>query len=103
MARMSSAFAIAPSGMRAAQLRLDSSAHNTANLSTPGFHRQQVALQAAPAGAGVQAQLQRAPQAGVAPESEAVEQIAASYAFKANALVLRRQDQMLGSLLDLHA
>ncbi|MCE1251221.1 MAG: flagellar basal body protein, partial [Comamonadaceae bacterium] len=33
---MSSAFAIASSGLQAAQLRLDSSAHNVANMSTPG-------------------------------------------------------------------
>ncbi|QIL45367.1 flagellar basal body rod protein [Acidovorax sp. HDW3] len=100
---MSSVLAIAASGMHAAQLRLESSAHNTANLNTPGFHRQQVQQQAAAAPGGVQAHIAQAPQAGVALEGEAVEQIAASYAFKANALVLRSTQSMLGSLLDLHA
>ena len=42
---MSSAFAIASSGLQAAQLRLDSSAHNVANMNTPGFRRQAVEQQ----------------------------------------------------------
>lgn len=103
MGAMSSVLAIAQSGMQAAQLRLTSSAHNVANQNTPGFRAQQVAQQEAPAQGGVQAQLQRAPRAGVALEGEAVEQMVAGYAFKANALVLRRSNEMLGTLLDLHA
>ena len=39
---MVSALSIATSGMNAAQLGLQASAHNIANLSTDGFRREQV-------------------------------------------------------------
>lgn len=100
---MTALAAIAQSGLQAAQLRMGSSAHNVANLNTPGFRRQHVQQQAAPAPGGVQAQVAQAPQSGVALEGEAVEQIAASYAFKANVLVLRVAQDMAGTLLDEHA
>ena len=100
---MSSAFAIASSGLQAAQLRLDSSAHNVANMNTPGFRRQAVEQQAAPDQGGVQAQTTRMPEPGVALEQDVVEQMAASYAFKANVLVLRTAKEMTGSLLDVRA
>ncbi|MDH5205818.1 MAG: flagellar basal body protein, partial [Hylemonella sp.] len=51
---MSSASAIAQTGLNVAQQRLDASAHNVANLQTPGFHRQQVQQQTV-APQGVQA------------------------------------------------
>ncbi|HQQ68819.1 MAG TPA: flagellar basal body protein [Alicycliphilus sp.] len=100
---MSSMLSIAQSGLQAAQLRLDSSAHNVANLNTPDFRRQSVALQAAPEPGGVRASLERSPDTGVAVGAQAVEQIAASYAFKANVLVLRTADEMAGALLDVRA
>ena len=50
-----------------------------------------------------QAQVAQAPQPGVTLEAEAVEQMAASYAFKANVLVLRTAQDMAGTLLDEHA
>lgn len=100
---MSSAFAIASSGLQAAQLRLDSSAHNVANLDTPGFRRQAVQQQTAPDLGGVQAHTSRLPQPGAALEQEAVDQMAASYAFKANVLVLRTAREMTGALLDVRA
>ena len=40
---------------------------------------------------------------GVALEKEAVEQISATYAFKANLQILRAQDETMGSLLDTKA
>ncbi len=88
--------------MQAAQLRLASSAHNVANLQTPGFQRQQVQQQALPPQAGVQAQV-RPGSEGTELNTEAVEQISASYAFKANVLMLRSADAMIGSLLDVRA
>ena len=100
---MSSLLSIASSGLQAAQLRLNASAHNVANLNTPGFKRETVQQQAVPASGGVQAHTARAAQAGVALEAEAVQQIAASYAFKANLLVLRTADEMAGGLLDARA
>lgn len=93
---------IAQSGLQAAQLRLHSSAHNVANLQTPGFARQQVQQQAQGPLGGVQARVTPAAE-GAGLEAEAVEQMAASYAFKANVLVLRTADDVLGSLLDVRA
>ena len=103
MGTMTPLASIARSGLQAAQLRLDSSAHNVANLGTPGFARQAVDQQAAPAQGGVQARAGRSGQPGVALEAEAVEQMAATYAFKASLLVLRTADEMAGSLLDVCA
>ncbi|MBS0292916.1 MAG: flagellar basal body rod protein [Proteobacteria bacterium] len=97
---MTALAAIAQSGLQAAQLRLSGSAHNVANLNTPGFTSQQVQQQAMPAPGGVQAQSVQAARPGVALEAEAVQQMAASYAFKANVLVLRVADEALGALLD---
>lgn len=97
---MTSIATTASSGLQAAQLRLATSAHNVANAGTAGFHRSVVAQQAAPALGGVQAQITQAAQPGVALEAEAVEQIAAAYAFKANVLVLRTAQDITGTLLD---
>ncbi|ACM34879.1 flagellar basal body rod protein [[Acidovorax] ebreus TPSY] len=100
---MTALASIARSGLQAAQLRLGTSAHNVANLNTPGFTRQVVDQQAAPAQGGVQARTGRSGQPGVALEAEAVEQMAATYAFKASLLVLRTADEMAGALLDVRA
>ena len=97
---MTSITSIAQSGLQAAQLRLDSSAHNVANMNTPDFHRQVVQEQVAPGLGGVQSQLAQDPQSGVSLEQEAVGQIESTYAFKANLLVLKTADQMQGALLD---
>ena len=59
--------------------------------------------QALPDGQGAQAQTRQARAPGAALESDAVEQMAASYAFKANAVVLRTASDMLGTLLDEYA
>lgn len=100
---MSSALAIAASGLQTAQLRLTSSAHNVANLNTPGFHRQEVVQHTQTPLGGVQASVQRAPSEGVSLEQEVVDQMSASYTFKANLLVLRSSKDLLGSLLDTYA
>ncbi|PWW46812.1 flagellar basal body protein [Melaminivora alkalimesophila] len=100
---MSSLGPIASSGLQAAQLRLAASAHNIANADTPGFRRHAVAQQALPERGGVQARVGEAAAPGVALEAEAVEQIAAAYAFKANVLVLRTAQDMAGTLLDVRA
>lgn len=91
---------IASSGLRAAQLQLDSSAHNVANLNTPGFKRQTVELQEEPDQGGVRASLGRADSEGASLETDAVGQMVATYAFKANVQVLKTADQMMGTLLD---
>ena len=100
---MASLSSIGISGLQAAQLRLDSSAHNVANLNTPGFKRQTVTQQDAPNLAGTRTRLGKAREEGVTLEGEVVEQMSASHAFKANLQTLKTQDDMLGSLLDTKA
>lgn len=100
---MASISSIAQSGLQAAQMRLDASAHNIANMNTPGYRRLR-AEQAEVAGpAGVNATLQRAPQEGVALEQEVVDQMTATYAFKANLQTIQAEDRMLGALLKVRA
>ncbi len=100
---MASLSSIASSGLQAAQLRLDVSAHNVANMNTPGFRRQAVTQEAVPESAGVRASVQSEGQEGVALEQEVVEQMSATYAFKANLQTIKTQDAMMGSLLDIKA
>lgn len=101
---MASISSIGNTGLQAAQLRLDASANNVANMNTPGYRREVVAQQEARDSAGVQASLQREQDAkGVALEQEAVEQMSATYAFKANLQSIKAQDEMMGSLLDVRA
>ena len=100
---MASLSSIASSGMQAAQLRLQSSAHNVANLQTEGFHRQEVHQQARADRSGVDAHLARAPRAGAALEADVVDQLAAKNAFVASAVVFRTADRLAGTLLDLRA
>ena len=101
---MSSLSSIGSSGLQAAQLRLDASANNVANMNTPNYRRQVVQQEATADSAGVRATVQREPQAeGVALEQEAVEQISATYAFKANLQTIKAQDEMMGSLLNVKA
>ena len=101
MANISS---IGSSGLQAAQLRLDASANNVANMNTPNYRRQVVAQEEAADSAGVRATVQRQQEAeGVALEKEAVEQMSATYAFKANLQTIKAQDEMMGSLLDVKA
>lgn len=99
---MSRLASIAQSGLSAAQLRLDASAGNIANMNTPGYRAQRLEQQASSAG-GVDARVDRVPQPGVSLEQEIVDQLAASHAFKANLHVLRTEGDMMGSLLDTRA
>jgi len=98
------------SGMRAAQLRLDTAAHNVANALTPGFQRQVVTQTAQPGLGGVNAQIEREPQAAStagAPfghlAEDLVEQRMSLYSFAANLRTVETQDRMLGTLLDTRA
>lgn len=99
---MSNTFSIGLSGLNAAQLRLDSAAHNIANSQTPGFRRQQVVQQALPEG-GVQADIAASTQTGGSLEADIVEQVSAAYSYKANLRTLQVQDEVLGSWLDVTA
>ena len=97
---MNDVMGIALGGMRAAHQGVQVAAHNVANLNTPGFRRQTVELQAEPGQGGVSASLGRAQEEGASLETDAVEQMAATYAFKANVQVLKTEDRMMGALLD---
>jgi flagellar hook protein FlgE len=90
---------IALSGMNAAQWSLNASAHNIANLQTPGFRRQLTVQEARPEG-GVSVSIARADVSGDALAEDIVGQKIAGYTFQANLLTLKTQDRMLGSLLD---
>ena len=91
--------AIALSGMSAAQMSFQASAHNIANLGTDGFRRQLV-LQSGQAPAGVSVLLSHAPEPGNAPETDVVGLLQAKNTFLANLAVFRAGDRMMGSLLD---
>lgn len=91
--------AIAVSGMSAAQLRLQTSAHNIANLGTDGFRRQQVQQASNPLG-GVRASVAQAQRPGPSLEADVVAQLQARNDFLANLAVFRASDRMTGSLLD---
>jgi len=90
------------SGLNAASLQLQSSAHNIANLQTPDFRRQQVQQRAQPGG-GVSASLASADVPGDALAQDFVNQMQASVVYKANARMLRVQRDLLGTLLDVQA
>ena len=76
---MATISSIGSSGLQAAQLRLDASANNVANMNTPNYRRQVVAQEEAADSAGVRATVQRQQEAeGVALEKEAVEPMSAT-------------------------
>lgn len=102
----SSATAIGLSGMRAAQLKLDSHAHNVANVQTPDFKRQVTTQTARPDSGGVDAQIGR--ETGVsAPFDRLAEDLVGQrlslYSFAANLRTVQTEDRMLGALLDAKA
>ncbi|MEZ5703044.1 MAG: flagellar basal body protein [Burkholderiaceae bacterium] len=95
------------SGMRAAQLQLDTSAHNVANSQTPEFQRRAVTQTPAPGGAGVITQV--VPDGPVASSDgsgfrhlaqDLVAQRTAVYNFAANLKSVQAEDEILGTLLD---
>jgi flagellar basal body rod protein FlgG len=96
---MSSVSSIALSGMNAAQTQLNASAHNVANLSTDGFHRQEV-VPTETQGGGVATTLTRSSAEGPALETDVVAQLQAKNAFLANLRVFQTASAMTGALLD---
>ncbi|MCI1049979.1 MULTISPECIES: hypothetical protein [unclassified Stenotrophomonas] len=96
---MDNVMGIALGGMRAAQQGVQVAAHNVANLATPDAQRLQLQRSAAGQG-GVQAAVIPVGVDAGAPLGDLLAAKAEVVAFAANAAVIRRQDQMLGSLLD---
>jgi flagellar hook-associated protein FlgK len=99
---MNAIMSIGLSGMDAAMRQLGASAHNIANAQTPGFRRQ-IVLQQTQGEGGVGTSLTQAAQPGERLAEDLVQQMSASYSFKANLRVVQTQDQLLGSLLDIRA
>ena len=97
---MSSALSAAASGLQAASLRLDATAHNLANAHTPGFRRDEVKATARPGSDGVDARIERSAHEGVSLEQEVVDQMTAAVVFKANAKLVSTVDRTLGAWLD---
>lgn len=91
--------ATALSGLQSSQARLSASAHNVANVQTPGFRRDEVQAEANPQG-GVNTRVDKAAEPGVSLEQEVVEQMAAVIAYKANLQVVKASDRMAGALLN---
>ena len=104
------------SGMRAASLRLQTSAHNVANAQTDGFDPSRVVQQDVSIG-GVHASVETVDAAnpvvvrdgalvelsGTDLAGEMVEQLRAQRSHEANVSTLRTADEMVGTLLDVLA
>jgi flagellar hook-associated protein FlgK len=103
----SSVSAIGLSGMRAAQQRLDTHAHNIANAATPDFQRQTVVQTAQPGAGGVNTAVRREPVSGSEFGTQLAEDLIGQrmslYSFAANLKTVQTQDDMLGALLDTKA
>ncbi len=102
----SSATAVGLSGMRAAQFKLDTHAHNVANVQTPDFRRQITVQTARSDTGGVDARIGR--ETGVsAPFDRLAEDLVGQrmslYSFAANLRTVQTEDRMLGTLLDTKA
>lgn len=101
-----SAIAAGLSGMRAAQLDLDTRAHNIANVQTPGFQRQTVTQTAQAGLGGVNADVRQKTAAIEAGEGmgslidDVVGERMSLYTFEANLQTVKTQDRILGTLLD---
>ena len=103
---VSSAHTIGLSGMRAAQQRLDTHAHNIANAATPSFQRQTV-VQTEQPGSGVNTAVRRetasGAEFGAQLAGDLVGQRMSLYSFAASLKTVQAQDDMLGALLDIKA
>jgi flagellar basal body rod protein FlgC len=114
---ISSVSSIACSGLTVATRRLEQSANNVANLETDNFAAQREQASAlAPAGVGSAPQPTSAPHPVAIDDggashllsntdliSETTERLGATQAFRANLAVLRTDDEMTRSLLDIKA
>ena len=97
---MNSISSVAQSGLQAAQTRLNTAAHNIANVNTENFTRQ-VALQQTLPDGGVAVVLgsQQSVQ-GSSLEGDVVQQMLASYSYRANLQTITSQQRMTDALHD---
>ena len=96
---MTSISSTALSGMNAAQVLLDASANNIANLDTSGYRRREV-VQSAQAGGGVSTSVTKSRVEGPSLVADVVSQLQAKNAFLANLAVFKTSNKMTGALLD---
>jgi len=93
------------SAMQASSLRMDISAHDVANINTPGFSQSRPVQSSLKPGTEISAIQKIAPPS---PEfsatelaEESAEQIISEKSFAANAAVIKTQDKMLGEVVNL--
>ena len=98
---MSPISSTALSGLNAASLQLQSSAHNIANAQTPGFQRQVV--HQSQETEGVITSVGKSDEVGADLAADLVEEMQSSYSYKANLRTIQTQEQMVGSILDIKA
>lgn len=98
------------SGMRAAQMQLDATAHNLANAQTPSLKRQAVTQAAQPNLGGTAAEPAQQPSSSILDAArvghlteDMVTQKMAVYTFAANLRSVETEDRLLGTLLDKQA
>ncbi|HLK58967.1 MAG TPA: flagellar basal body protein [Chthonomonadaceae bacterium] len=93
------------SGFQAASDRLDNAANNIANLNTPGYQAQEPNQISTPSGVQVSFSTSTTPSnpetSNVDLTTQAVEVMMSQFSFASNAAVIRAQDEMTGSLLDI--
>jgi len=94
------AFAIAASGMQAAQAQMSVAANNIANQKTPGYKAQEVNLVDVANYGGVEVAGVQSTDQSVDPATEIAKLRQAAIMYGANAMVVRAADQMYGSLLN---
>lgn len=86
--------------MRAAMVEFSASAHNVANASTEGFKTVEVSRIEGPGGPEV---MTRRSEHGTDLSEEMVKQMRSVYDFKANAKVIKFQDEMIGTVVNMMA
>jgi flagellar basal body rod protein FlgG len=94
------AFAIAASGMQAAQAQMTVAANNIANRNTPGYKAQQVNLVDVANNGGVEVAGVQSTGQPVDPATEMAKIRQAAFMYGANAMVVWVADQTYGSLLN---
>lgn len=99
---MSAILSISLSGMNAAQVRLQSAAHNIANLNTPDFRRQEITQSTLVEG-GTRTEVVRAESVGENLEADLIQQLQARNSFAANLFAFKISSEMVGSLVDILA
>ncbi|MFP4520531.1 MAG: flagellar basal body rod C-terminal domain-containing protein [Fibrobacterota bacterium] len=103
---MDSIYSIASSGMRTANIRHDITAHDVANINTEGFEERTPIQKETNPGTDI-ASIRRTPNSEPFGRSntelakEMPEMSVNKTTYKANADVIRKQDEMTGTLLDM--